>query len=88
MEDGGKFADLVITVNEDHPGECTYLIELKYATKTEGTESRIGQLISEATEQVMKYQSALEFRGRSVKACSMVFVGSNCVHCQVHPSAC
>ena len=33
--EGEKFADLVITVNEDKINECTYLIELKYVTKTD-----------------------------------------------------
>ena len=81
--DGEKFADLVITVNEDKNNECTYLIELKYAAKTEASESRIQSLIKEASDQVLKYKSALEFRNRQVKAYSMVFAGSNCVHCQL-----
>ena len=81
--DGEKFADLVITVNEDKNNECTYLIELKYAAKTDASESRIQSLIKEASDQVLKYKSALEFRNRQVKAYSMVFAGSNCVHCQL-----
>lgn len=81
--DGEKFADLVITVNEDKVNECTYLIELKYATKTDASDSKIQNLIKEASEQVAKYKSALEFRDRQVKAYSMIFVGSNCVHCQM-----
>ena len=31
VADGEKYADLVITVNEDQDNECVYLIELKYA---------------------------------------------------------
>lgn len=81
--DGEKFADLVITVNEDKINECTYLIELKYATKTDASDSKIQNLIKEASEQVAKYKSALEFRDRQVKAYSMIFAGSNCVHCQM-----
>ncbi|MCR4554935.1 MAG: ATP-binding protein [Succinivibrionaceae bacterium] len=81
--DGEKFADLVITVNEDKINECTYLIELKYVTKTDASDSKIQNLIKEASEQVAKYKSALEFRDRQVKAYSMIFVGSNCVHCQM-----
>ena len=81
--EGEKFADLVITVNEDKINECTYLIELKYVTKTDASDSKIHSLIKEASEQVAKYKSALEFRDRQVKAYSMIFVGSNCIHCQM-----
>ena len=80
--EGEKFADLVITVNEDKINECTYLIELKYVTKTDASDSKIQSLIKEASEQVAKYKSALEFRDRQVKAYSMIFAGSNCVHCE------
>ena len=80
--EGAKFADLVITVNEDKINECTYLIELKYVTKTDASDSKIQSLIKEASEQVAKYKSALEFRDRQVKAYSMIFAGSNCVHCE------
>ena len=80
--EGEKFADLVITVNEDKINECTYLIELKYVTKTDASDSKIQSLIKEASEQVAKCKSALEFRDRQVKAYSMIFAGSNCVHCE------
>ena len=79
---GEKFADLVVTVNKGESNECVYLIELKYATKTDATESRIQNLIKEASEQVLKYRSALEFRNRQIKAYAMVFAGSNCVYCK------
>ena len=82
VADGEKYADLVITVNEDQDNECVYLIELKYAAKTDATESRIQNLIKEASEQVLKYRSALEFRNRQIKAYAMVFAGSNCVYCR------
>lgn len=79
--DGEKFADLVITVNVGQDNECVYLFELKYATKTEATEAKIKTLIKDATEQVLRYKSALEFRDRQIKAYAMVFAGSDCVHC-------
>ncbi len=82
VADGEKYADLVITVNEDQDNECAYLIELKYAAKNDATESRIQNLIKEASEQVLKYRSALEFRNRQIKAYAMVFAGSNCVYCK------
>ena len=82
VADGEKYADLVITVNEDQDNECVYLIELKYAAKTDATESRIQNLIKEASEQVLKYRSAMEFRNRQIKAYAMVFAGSNCVYCR------
>ena len=82
VADGEKYADLVITVNEDQDNECVYLIELKYAAKNDATESRIQNLIKEASEQVLKYRSALEFRNRQIKAYAMVFAGSNCVYCR------
>ena len=34
--DGEKFADLVITVNEDKKNECAYLIEFKVCCKDRG----------------------------------------------------
>ena len=82
VADGEKFADLVVTVNKRESNECVYLIELKYAAKNDATESRIQNLIKEASEQVLKYRSAMEFRNRQIKAYAMVFAGSNCVYCK------
>ena len=79
--DGEKFADLVITVNVGQENECIYLIELKYVTKTDVTEAKIQNTIKDATAQVQRYKSAIEFRDRQIKAYAMVFVGSECVHC-------
>ena len=79
--DGEKFADLVITVNVGQDNECIYLFELKYVTKTDATEAKIQNTVKDATEQVQRYKSALEFRDRQVKAYAMVFVGSECVYC-------
>ena len=79
--DGEKFADLVITVNVGQENECIYLIELKYVTKTDATEAKIQNTIKDATAQVQRYKSAIEFRDRQIKAYAMVFVGSECVHC-------
>ncbi len=78
---GEKFADLVITVNKGKSNQCIYLIELKYATKAEATESKIQNLIKGATDQVQRYKSALEFQNRQVKSYAMVFVGALCVYC-------
>ncbi len=78
-----KFADLVITVNKGKKNECVYLIELKYAAKTEATESKIRSLIKEASDQVLKYRSALEFRNVQVRAYAMVFAGAKCMHCEI-----
>ena len=66
--DGEKFADLVITVNVGQDNECIYLFELKYVTKTDATEAKIQNTVKDATEQVQRYKSALEFRDRQVKA--------------------
>ena len=79
--DGEKFADLVITVNVGQENECIYLVELKYVTKTDATESKIQNTIKDATEQVQRYKSAIEFKDRQVKAYAMVLVGSDCVYC-------
>ena len=79
--DGEKFADLVITVNVGQDNECIYLFELKYVTKTDATEAKIQNTVNDATEQVQRYKSAMEFRDRQVKAYAMVFVGSECVYC-------
>ena len=78
---GGKYADLVITVNDGTEDECIYVIELKYAAKKDATESKIENLKKEATEQVRMYRTALEFRDKPVKAYAMIFAGSECVYC-------
>ena len=80
---GEKYADLVVTVNKGKGNECTYLFELKYATLSDASsESKIKALIKDATEQVQRYKSAIEFKDRQVKAYAMVFVGSDCVYCR------
>ena len=79
---GEKYADLVVTVNKGKGNECTYLFELKYATLSDASsESKIKALIKDATEQVQRCKSAIEFKDRQVKAYAMVFVGSDCVYC-------
>ncbi|MBO6258115.1 MAG: PD-(D/E)XK nuclease domain-containing protein, partial [Succinivibrio sp.] len=66
--------------------ECIYLFELKYLTKTEAAdksnENSVKRLIKDASEQVLRYQSALDFKGRNVKAYAMVFVGPQCIYCR------
>ena len=83
---GENFADLVITVNRGMSNECIYLFELKYLTKTEAAdksnENSVKRLIKDASEQVLRYQSALDFKGRNVKAYAMVFVGPQCIYCR------
>jgi hypothetical protein len=83
--EGEKFADLVVTVNKGTSTECIYLIELKYLTKTEASdksgESSLKNAILDASEQVLKYKSALDFKGKNVKAYAMVFAGPDCVYC-------
>ncbi len=78
---GENFADLVITVNKGKSNQCIYLIELKYITKSDASESKIQSTVKEATDQVQRYKSAQDFRDRQVKAYAMVFVGSDCVYC-------
>ena len=84
--EGEKFADLVVTVNKGTSTECIYLIELKYLTRTEAKdksgESSLKNAIVDAKEQVLRYKSALDFKGKNVKAYAMVFAGPDCVHCQ------
>ncbi len=85
--EGEKFADLVITVNKGSSNECIYLIELKYLTKTEASdksnESSVKRVIRDASAQVIEYKSALDFKGKNVKAYAMVFAGPDCVYCQL-----
>ena len=78
---GEKFADLVITVNKGKSNQCIYLMELKYLAKTDAGEAKIRNTIKDATDQVQRYKSAIEFRDKHVKAYAMVFVGSECVYC-------
>ena len=84
--EGEKFADLVVTVNKGTSNECIYLIELKYLTRTEASdhssESSLKNAIFEASEQVLKYKSALDFKGKNVKAYAMIFAGPDCVYCE------
>ena len=80
--EGEKYADLVITVNKGKVNECIYLIELKYAAKNDAKEPRIRSLAKEASNQVLEYSTAMEFRNKKVKAYAMVFAGPECVYCQ------
>ena len=85
---GEKFADLVVTVNKGTSNECIYLIELKYLTKTEASdknsESSLKRAIKDASAEVLNYKSALDFKGKNVKAFAMVFAGPDCVYCQMY----
>ena len=85
--EGEKFADLVITVNKGFSDECIYLIELKYITKTETSgkdnEAKLQKLIKDATEEVLEYRSALDFKEKKVKSFVMVFAGPDCVYCKL-----
>lgn len=84
---GEKFADLVITVNKGLPTECIYLIELKYLTKKEAadksSESTLNKLIKKASEELTDYKSAIDFKGKNVKAYAMIFAGPDCVYCEL-----
>lgn len=87
-KEGEKFPDLVITVNKDLANECIYIIELKYLTKTgsrdKNREITLKSTIRNASEQVLKYKSALDFIGKNVKAYAMIFAGPDCIYCQQH----
>ncbi|WP_295353271.1 hypothetical protein [uncultured Succinivibrio sp.] len=76
--------DLVITVNKGLPDECIYLIELKYLTKKDvahkSREGKQNRLVNKANEEFDNYKSALDFKGRNVKAYAMVFAGPECVY--------
>jgi len=84
--EGEKYADLVITVNRGKTNECIYIIELKYLTKTEARDknsaSALQRLVNKAAEELTAYKSALEFKGRNVKAYAMVFAGPDCIYCR------
>ncbi|SFK34136.1 PD-(D/E)XK nuclease superfamily protein, partial [Succinivibrio dextrinosolvens] len=84
--EGEKFADLVVTVNKGTSNECIYLIELKYLTRTEASdhssENTLKNTIMDAKEQVLKYKSALDFKGKNIKAYAMIFAGPDCVYCE------
>ena len=85
-KEGERFPDLVITVNKGLADECIYIIELKYLKKTEArdkkSDSALQRLLNKATEELAAYKSALDFKGKNVKAYAMVFAGPDCVHCQ------
>ncbi|MGN1393112.1 MAG: AAA family ATPase [Succinivibrionaceae bacterium] len=80
---GEKFADLVITVNKCRSNECIYLIELKYLSKSQHTEKKLLDIIDEASAQVLRYKSSIDFQNKNVKAYVMVFVGTECKYCQM-----
>ena len=83
---GEKFADLVITVNRGMSNECTYLIELKYLTRKEASDkssdNALQRLVNKAAEELSAYKSAIDFKGKNVKAYAMVFAGPDCIYCQ------
>ena len=81
--EGENYADLVITVNEGQEEECCYLFELKYIPKDKATASLISKRTMEASEQARRYRSALDFRGRKIRAYAMIFVGPCCQSCQL-----
>ena len=90
--EGEKFADLVVTVNRSKSNECTYLFELKYLPKNSGKskkdnkdknyESELRRLKKEAENEALMYSSALDFRGKQVKAYVMIFQGPKCILCE------
>lgn len=84
---GEKFADLVITVNRGMSNECIYLIELKYLTKSELSEkshkTTLQRLIKDASEQVVEYKTAIEFKDKNVKAFVMIFAGPDCIYSEI-----
>ncbi|MBO5566129.1 MAG: AAA family ATPase, partial [Succinivibrio sp.] len=86
--EGEKFADLVVTVNKGTSNECIYLIELKYVTKKEAgdksSESAVNKAIKSASDEALTYKSALDFKGKNIKAYAMVFAGPDCVYCEQH----
>ncbi|MDY6420948.1 MAG: AAA family ATPase [Succinivibrio dextrinosolvens] len=85
-KEGERFPDLVITVNKGLPDECIYIIELKYLKKTETRdktgESSLKSAIKDATAELTAYKSAIDFKGRNIKAYAMVFAGPDCIYCQ------
>ncbi|SFJ87643.1 Predicted AAA-ATPase [Succinivibrio dextrinosolvens] len=87
-KEGERFPDLVITVNKGLPDECIYIIELKYLKKTEARdktgESFLKRAIKDATAELTAYKSAIDFKGRNIKAYAMVFAGPDCVYCHQH----
>ncbi len=90
--EGEKFADLVVTANEETDNECVYLFELKYLAKNSGKnkkdnkdknyESELRRLKKEAVNEALMYRSALDFRGKQVKAYVMIFQGPKCILCE------
>ncbi|MBQ3678411.1 MAG: PD-(D/E)XK nuclease domain-containing protein [Succinivibrio sp.] len=87
-KEGERFPDLVITVNKGLPDECIYIIELKYLKKTEArdknSESALKSAIKDAAEELSAYKSAIDFKGKNIKAYAMVFAGPDCIYCQQH----
>ena len=85
-KEGERFPDLVITVNKGLPDECIYIIELKYLKKTEArdknSESALKSAIKDAAEELSAYKSAIDFKGKNIKAYAMVFAGPDCIYCQ------
>lgn len=84
---GEKFADLVITVNKGLDNECLYLIELKYLPKGKASakdhEEKLKSLIATAANELSDYKSAIDFKGKNVKAYVMVFAGPDCIYCEL-----
>ena len=79
--DGEKFADLAITVRKGTDEECVYVLELKYLSKAKYSEAKLQSLVEEASSQVLRYKSSVDFKNKRVKAYVMVFSGPRCVHC-------
>jgi hypothetical protein len=55
------------------------LFELKYIKKKEATTQRVDSELSHAIEQLTRYKSAEEFKGKSLTCFAIVFAGDECV---------
>ena len=78
---GTKLIDLYIE-NKSH--KSIYILELKYISKSafEKNSKLIEQKKSEAEQSLNIYKQATIFKNKNVKAYSLIFVDSKCVHCE------
>ena len=77
VEDG--YIDLIFFPRDTSSGLDIILFELKYIQKGKATEERIEDTLSDAVEQLTRYSSAAEFKGKKITCWAIVFAGEMCV---------
>ena len=56
----------------------------KTEARDKSSDSALQRLVNKATEELTAYKSAIDFKGRNIKAYAMIIAGPDCIYCQQH----